>query len=106
MKTLEQLKAMWDAQADAYNRWCTLGHDEIVKFAQEVAAAGETRRRARFDAALTVCRSAVRVIESSAYQGVSDEDCDLENSVRNWQAVERANRQQELVNAAFRAHET
>ena len=36
MKALEQLQAMWDAQADEYNAWCTLGHDEIVEFAQKV----------------------------------------------------------------------
>ena len=39
---------------------------------------------AALDRALTVCRCAARVVDSSAYQGVSDEDCDMENAVRNW----------------------
>ena len=39
------------------------------------------------DKALTVCHSAARVVDSSAYQGVSDEDCDLENAVRNWRTA-------------------
>ena len=44
---------------------------------------------ARLDAALKVCRSALRVLDSRSYQGVSDEDCDLETSVRNWQRTPR-----------------
>ena len=44
--------------------------------------------RAQLDRALTVCRCAVRLIDSSAWGGVSDEDCDLESSVRDWQAGE------------------
>ena len=46
------------------------------------------RLRAQLDRALTVCRCAGRLIDSSAWAGVSDEDCDLESSVRNWQAGE------------------
>ena len=42
---------------------------------------------ANLEKALTVCRCAARVVDSPAYQGVSDEDCDLENAVRNWRAV-------------------
>lgn len=45
------------------------------------------RWRDQLDLALTVCRCAARVIDSSAYQGVSDEDCDLENAVHNLQAL-------------------
>lgn len=39
------------------------------------------------DLALIVCQCAARVIDSSAYQGISDEDCDLEVAVRNWRAL-------------------
>ena len=49
--------------------------------------AGFLKQRDQLDKALTVCRCAARVVDSSAYQGVSDEDCDLENSVRNWRAL-------------------
>jgi hypothetical protein len=45
------------------------------------------RLRDQLDRALTVCRCAARVIDSSAYQGISDEDCDLEVAVRNWRAL-------------------
>ena len=45
------------------------------------------RWRDQLDRALTVCRCAARVIDSSAYQGISDEDCDLEVAVRNWRAL-------------------
>ena len=45
------------------------------------------RWRDQLDSALTVCRCAGRVIDSSAYQGISDEDCDLEVAVRNWRAL-------------------
>jgi hypothetical protein len=44
-------------------------------------------QRRKLDRALTVCRCAARVVDSSAYQGVSDEDCDLENAVRNWRQL-------------------
>ena len=33
---IEELQAMWNAQADKYNSWDELGLDEIVAFAQEV----------------------------------------------------------------------
>ena len=33
---IEELQAMWNAQADQYNSWDELGLDEIVAFAQEV----------------------------------------------------------------------
>ena len=42
------------------------------------------RLEAALEKALTVCRCAARVVDSPAYQGVSDEDCDLENAVRTW----------------------
>ena len=45
------------------------------------------RWKVALDKALTVCRCAARVVDSSAYQGVSDEDCDLENAVRNWRTA-------------------
>ena len=54
---------------------------ESEQYTQEI-----DRLRASLDKALTVCRCAARVVDSSAYQGVSDEDCDLENAVRNWRA--------------------
>lgn len=37
MKTLEELKALWNAQADEFNQWDALGLDEMVAFAQKVA---------------------------------------------------------------------
>ena len=52
---------------------------------QACALVERDRLRHKLDRALTVCRCAARVIDSSAYQGVSDEDCDLENAVCNWQ---------------------
>jgi hypothetical protein len=39
-KTVEDLKATWNAQADAMNQWDELGLDEIVHFAQEQMLAG------------------------------------------------------------------
>lgn len=39
MKTLDELKAMWNAKADRFNRWHDIGMDEIVEFAQEVGRA-------------------------------------------------------------------
>jgi len=53
----------------------------------QVDRTGFLKQRDQLDKALTVCRCAARVVDSSAYQGVSDEDCDLENSVRNWRAL-------------------
>lgn len=37
MKKLDELKALWDAQADEYNKWGALGLDEMVEFAQKIA---------------------------------------------------------------------
>ena len=45
------------------------------------------RWKVALEKSLTVCRCAARVVDSSAYQGVSDEDCDLENAVRNWRTI-------------------
>ena len=73
----------------------------LHKQAAEIAAAGRNgwgntmadaadeieRLCKKLNAALVVCRSAARVVDSPAYQGVSDEDCDLETSVRNWQGL-------------------
>ena len=42
------------------------------------------RLLARLDSAHTVCRCAERVVNSNDYQGISDEDCDLDNAVQNW----------------------
>lgn len=39
MKTLDELKAMWNAKADRFNRWHDIGMDEIVEFAQAVERA-------------------------------------------------------------------
>lgn len=47
METLEELKNAWNAQADKYNQWDELGHDEIVAFAQQRAIAAERERCAR-----------------------------------------------------------
>lgn len=44
-ETIEDLRAAWDAQADAWNQWDELGTDEIVDWAQ-------TRAMARADARL------------------------------------------------------
>jgi hypothetical protein len=33
--SIDELKAAWNAQADAMNQWDELGLDEIVDFAQE-----------------------------------------------------------------------
>ena len=73
--------AMWPG-TESYER------RECVE-ALEAQAAEIERLRERLDRALTVCRCALRVIESSAYQGVSDEDCDLETSTLNWQMAEK-----------------
>lgn len=34
MKTVAELEALWNAQADEYNQWSTLGLDEMIAFAQ------------------------------------------------------------------------
>ena len=39
MKTLDELKALWNAKADCLNQWDELGLDERVEFAQEVGRA-------------------------------------------------------------------
>jgi hypothetical protein len=77
--------AIWaalDAERDAASK---LAHDRLEQMQADRAQA--LRWRDQLDRALTVCRCAVRVVESSAYQGVSDEDCDLEHAVRHWQAL-------------------
>ena len=62
--------------------------EDADHFQAALAAVEERDKlRAALDRALTVCRCAARVIDSSAYQGISDEDCDLEVSVRNWRAL-------------------
>jgi len=38
--TVEELKDKWNAQADQMNHWGTLGHDEMVEFAQAVHCIG------------------------------------------------------------------
>ena len=47
------------------------------------------RQRRIAEQALVVCRAAVHVVNSSAYQGVSDEDAELELAVQNWQRLPR-----------------
>ena len=34
MKTVVELEALWNAQADEYNQWASLGLDEMIAFAQ------------------------------------------------------------------------
>jgi|GEM_PF-3905700 len=34
MKTVVELEALWNAQADEYNQWASLGLDEMIEFAQ------------------------------------------------------------------------
>ena len=46
------------------------------------------RLQAKLDRALTVCRCAMRVIDSSAWAGASDEEVDLEDAVRCWREGE------------------
>lgn len=62
-----------------------LADDRLQQMKADRAQALRWRRQ--LDLALTVCRCAARVIDSSAYQGISDEDCDLEVAVRNWRAL-------------------
>ena len=62
-----------------------LDQNQDAKIMRMTAELGRLRRT--LDLALTVCRCAARVIDSRAYQGVSDEDCDLEHAVRNWRAL-------------------
>jgi hypothetical protein len=62
-----------------------LAEDRLQQMKTDRAQA--LRWRDKLDRALTVCRCAARVIDSSAYQGISDEDCDLEVAVRNWRAL-------------------
>jgi hypothetical protein len=37
MKTLNELKDLWNGEADKFNQWDDLGLDEIVQFVQTVA---------------------------------------------------------------------
>ena len=60
------------------------------------------RLRTNLDSALTVCRCAARVVDSIAYQGVSDDDCDLEVAVRKWRAL-GPNVRAKLATTAWRA---
>ena len=62
-----------------------LSEDRLQQMKADRAQA--LRWRDQLDRALAVCRCAGRVIDSSAYQGISDEDCDLEVAVRNWRAL-------------------
>ncbi len=52
METLEELKNAWNAQADKYNQWDELGHDEIVALAQQRAIAKLNREIERLRGAL------------------------------------------------------
>ena len=60
---------------------------EVLERLNDELCAENEALRSKLDRALTVCRCAARVVDSSAYQGVSDEDCDLEMAVRNWRAL-------------------
>jgi hypothetical protein len=60
---------------------------EVLERLNDELCAENEALRAKLDKALTVCRCAARVVDSSAYQGVSDEDCDLENAVHNWRLL-------------------
>lgn len=40
--TVDELEALWNAQADKFNQWADLGLDEIVYFAQAVHGIKET----------------------------------------------------------------
>lgn len=62
-----------------------LAEDRLQQMKADRAQA--LRWRDQLDRAQTVCRCAARVIDSRAYQGVSDEDSDLEVAVRNWRAL-------------------
>ena len=62
-----------------------LAEDRLQQMKADRAQA--LRWRDQLDRALTVCRCAGRVIDSSAYQGISDEDCDLEVAVHNWRVL-------------------
>ena len=44
MKTIDEIKAAWNAQADRYNQWDDLGIDEIVHFAQKIALIDAAKR--------------------------------------------------------------
>ena len=68
-----------------FDRAVKLSDDRLKQMKTDRAQA--LRWRDELDKALTVCRCAARVVDSSAYQGVSDEDCDLETSVRNWRVI-------------------
>jgi hypothetical protein len=77
-------RAVWEAlnaDSDAANKLAESRLEQMNADREQAL-----RWRDQLDRALTVCRCAVRVVESSAYQGVSDEDCDLEHAVRHWQA--------------------
>lgn len=37
MRSLEELKALWNAEVDEHNQWDALGLDEQVEFSQKVA---------------------------------------------------------------------
>lgn len=43
MRTLGELEALWNAQADQYNQWGALGLDEMAAFAQKIAREDCTR---------------------------------------------------------------
>lgn len=37
IETLDQIKEVWNSQADGYNQWDSLGEDEKIEFAQRRA---------------------------------------------------------------------
>ena len=84
-RDIEQLRYELGQLSHQFARAVKLADDRLQQMKADRAQA--LRWRDALDLALTVCRCAARVVDSSAYQGVSDEDCDLENAVRNWHAA-------------------
>jgi len=76
METLQELQTAWNAQADKYNQWDELGHDEIVVFSQQRAASAERCRSEKLSAALTEIRD--RIKDHPAYADLTmDEEIEI-----------------------------